>query len=134
MVRYLNIMPLQEPMDLGLNDSAVLSQVGFNVLIRKRSSPDTLMELIRVLSDAGVGVENVSLFGSSAKVLPEKGSYVALRETGGVAPEGTHNDGPAAYRRPSVQVIAYSESYSTARLLAHQAYDALVAVRNRDVA
>lgn len=130
---YLDLSPLQEPFDVGL-DEAGRAQCGFNVVARKRPSGMWVQELIAVLVGAQVGVEKVNVFATSAATIPTgDGPYLSIRPTGGAAPEGTHNDGAAAYRRPGAQVLVRAKSWVAAEAMAIKAYDALVAVRNRQV-
>jgi hypothetical protein len=130
---YLTVDPLQEPTDVGPAEDG-RQQYSFNVLARKRPSVTFLEELLGVLELAGVGAVEVDLFGSSATAIPTgDGPYLVLRETGGTAPKGTHNDGPAAYRCPAAQVLVIARTTAAARTMAHAAYDALIAVSNRYV-
>ena len=137
--QFLLITPLQEPFDLGMDDSG-RAMYAFNVLAMKRPSATFLQELIAVLEAAGVGVENVSIFASSRAVIPdgsESGAPVAilhLKATGGTGPVGTHNDGAGAYRRPGAQIKVYAASTQAAEAMAYAAYNALVGVRNQAVA
>jgi hypothetical protein len=135
---YLSLSPLQEPFDLGLDDSG-REMCAFNMVAMKRPSTTFLEEVIAILVVAGVGVENVSIFASSRAVIPdasEPGAPAAilhLKATGGTPPIGTHNDGAGAYRRPGLQVIAHAASWPAAYAMAHAAYDALLGVRNQAV-
>jgi hypothetical protein len=133
---YLAISALQEPNDLG-PDPASSGRVlcGFNVLVTKRPSASFVQELIRVLVAAGVGIENASIFGSSKAVIPDgPGPYLEVKSTGGTGPLGTHDGGAGAYRRPSAQLIVHAASWPAAEGMALAAYDALLDVRNTEVA
>jgi len=131
---YLNLSPLQEPFDLGELDDAGRAQCAFNLLARKRPSGTFLQELIQALEDAGVGIEGTNIFGTSAAVIPTgPGPFLSIRPTGGMAPEGTHNDGAGAYRRPGVQVLVRAGTWRAAETMALKAYDALIAVRNQEL-
>lgn len=75
---------------------------------------------------AETSATSATVFGSSLAIPPTgDGPFLSVVETPGPAPEGTHTDGPTAYRRPSFQVTARAKSYVTARALAHEAYTAL---------
>jgi hypothetical protein len=133
MTYYLDIQPLQEPFDLEL-DEAGRAQFAFNVLATKRPSATFLQELVAILVDAGVGVEDVSIFLTTKAVIPTgKGPYLSIRPTGGTGPLGTHNGGAAAYRRPGAQLVARASTWQAAEAMAHAAYSALVAIRNQAV-
>jgi len=132
-VWYLGVMPLQEPFDVGLDD-AQRQQVAFNVLATKRPSGSFVQELIALLVAAGVGIEGKTIFGTASAVLPTgPGPILSVKPTGGTGPLGTHNAGPAAYRRPGAQILVRAGTWAAADAMAQAAYDALVAVRNRQV-
>jgi hypothetical protein len=131
---YLAIEVLQEPADvLGL-DSSGRVQLSFNVIATKRASTTWLTDLIAVLVAAGVGVEAATLFNSSLATIPNgAGPFLSVRSTGGAPPEGTHNDGPTAYQRPGAQVLVRGADFQATNAMAYAAYNALAAVRNRDI-
>lgn len=130
---YLEVQPQQEPFDVGPDESG-RAQCVFNVLVTKRASATFVQELIKVLEDAGLGMGKVNLFGTSQAEIPAgDGPYLLVRPTSGTAPQGTHNDGAAAYRRPGAQILATAKTWVAAEALALAAYDALVAVRNQQV-
>jgi len=130
---YLNLSPLQEPFDVGL-DEAGRAQCGFNIVARKRPSGTFVQELLAVLEAAGVGTEKANLFGTSAATIPSgAGPFLSIRPTGGVAPEGTHNHGIGAYRRPGAQILVRAETYAAAEGMALAAYAALIGIRNQEL-
>jgi len=129
---YLSIEPQQEPFDVGPDDRG-RPQVSFNVLCLMRPSSDVVSEVLGILDDAGVGT-SANLFGSSAAILPiDDGPFLVVKSQAGVSPNGTHNGGAAAYRRPGLQLIATASTFVAADALARAAYNALVAVRNQQV-
>jgi hypothetical protein len=134
---YLGIMPLQEPHRLG-PDEAGRCQCIFNVVATKRPSAGTyLWEILKILEVAGVGTVGVDLWGSEATI-PEpdpatERPILIASPTGGAGPLGTHNDGPAAYRRPGMQILVRARTWEAAEAMAQAAYSALVAVRNEAV-
>ena len=135
MTAYMGIFAEQEPFDIGLDDAG-RPQFSFNVLAHSRPSPSFVADVVTLLVDAAVGVRGTTLFESSAAPLPSNDSPVAflhVRTTGGLAPVGTHNDGPTAYRRPSAIVIATARTSAAAEALALAAYNALAAQRNVQV-
>jgi hypothetical protein len=129
-----DIQPLQEPFDLGVEEDTGRAQFAFNVFITKRPSAAFIPELVKILVTAGVGTEDVNIFATSKAVIPTgKGPYLSVKPTGGAGPLGTHNDGPGAYRRPSVQVVARASTWQAAEAMAQAAYTALIDVRNQAV-
>lgn len=131
---YLSLSPQQEPFDLGLPDAAGRIQFSCNFLATKRPSASFIKEIIAALVAAHVGTENVNIFATSMSVIPAgDGPFLSLRATGGVAPVGTHNAGPGAYRRPGLQVLVVAATAVAAEAMALAAYDALVAVQNREL-
>lgn len=132
-VQFLNIVPLQEPFDMGLDDAG-RAQIVFNVLATKRPSESFVAELISILVAAGVGIDGKTIFGTASAVIPAgKGPYLTIKPTGGTGPLGTHNAGTGAYRRPGAQIMVRASSWLVAETMANAAYDALVAVRNQAV-
>lgn len=138
MSRWLGVMPLQEPFDVG-PDEAGRPMCGFNVVVTKRPSDTFADELLAILEAAGVGTPGTNLLASSAVALPKLsdpgggGPFLVLRTTSGAGPKGTHGDGVGAYRRPAAQILVHARHWRAAEVMAHAAYDALVAVKNRDV-
>jgi hypothetical protein len=144
MTWYLEVVPVQEPFDLGLDEPSRLQYV-FNVVATKRPSGTFLEELAQVLEDAGVGTRGTDIFLSSNATMPdENGPFITLTDTGGPGPLRTHNEaGPTAvagssamavsYQRPTAQVVTRARSASACRAKAYAAYSALSAVRNREV-
>lgn len=136
MTKYLAIKPQQEVFDLGATNGLV--QYGFNVLSENRPTPTFLQDLIKILVDAGVGQENVNIFGSSLAEIPDEhshdGAILHIKATSGTAPKGTHNDGPGAYRQPGAQIIVRALNVPDAVAMANAAMDAFLVVRNQDVA
>jgi len=130
---YKWIKTTNEPADvLGVDEKGRI-QYSFNVMANKVSSQTFLEEMISVLVNAGVGVLNITLFGSSVARLPDDPSkwFVTLRETGGAPPERTHNQtSPPAYVQPAAQVIIHAPTTSVAKATAWAAYNALAAVKN----
>lgn len=135
MTYYLSLEPLQEPFDLGELDGAGRVQCEFNVLATRRPSAAFPQELIAILEAAGVGLEGTDIFATSAASIPTgAGPYLSIRPTGGTGPIGTHNAGAGAYRRPGAQFIVRASTWAAAEAMAQAAYDALIAVRNQEVA
>jgi hypothetical protein len=132
---YLGLTPLNEPFDLGPDESGRV-QFSCNFVALKRPSLTFVQEVLAVLEAAGVGTRAVDLFGSSQVAIPGSdvdGPFLTVRSTGGMAPEGTHNAGAGAYRRPGLQVIAHARDASAAEAMAQAAFGALLALRNQAV-
>jgi hypothetical protein len=133
MTYYRNIQPVGELIDAD-PDEFGRAQCTFSVLVTKRPSTTYVLELVAILVAAGVGVANVSIFGTSASAIPSgDGPYLSIRPTAGTAPTGTHNDGTGAYRNPSAQILVTAKTWTAAEAMAQAAYSALIAVRNRNV-
>jgi hypothetical protein len=130
---YLGLTPLGDIIDLGPNERG-RSQHSFNMVAMKRPSNTFILEILAALEAAGVGARNVNMFGTSQAIIPDVDTAVLhVRATGGTAPEGTHNDGAGAYRRPAVQVIVTALTSAASEAMAQAAYTALLGVRNREV-
>lgn len=136
MTDYRSIQAVNEPHDLGALDDAGRRQCGFTVLVWKRPSIAFVEELIRILVDAGVGVKNVTLFGTAGAVLPEGDGppFLHVEPAGGAGAIGTHNDKPAEWdRRPSAEIVVHASTWQAAEAMAQAAYGALMNVRNMAV-
>lgn len=134
MTYWREVEPIQEPFDLGI-DEAGFVQVVFNINVIKNPSRTFLEELTAILVDAGVGVNNTNIFQTTRAIIPDgDGPYLVLIETGGREPERTHNYiSEPAFQRPSAQILVKAESYAAARIMAYDAYDALVGIRNQEI-
>lgn len=84
--------------------------------------------------EGGFGVYGETIFKGSLAVLPAgEGPYISVIETGGASPEGTHNDGIAAYRRPSAQLVFRATAYDDASNLAELVWLYLCKVQSQVV-
>jgi hypothetical protein len=97
-----------------------------------------LDDLVTILTAAGVGVANVSIFASSKATIPTgAGPYISVSETGGTSPDETHNaarfENMPAYQRPNAQIFVRAASYPVARAKAEAAYSALWNVMNQKI-
>lgn len=79
------------------------------------------------LVDRGVGIGGTTIFAGTDVDLPASGTpaILTLLQTGGEAPAGTQNDGPAVLRKPRFQVTARADVYDDALALAELAWAAL---------
>lgn len=92
-------------------------------------------DLVSLITAAGLGTLGTSLFvGSKATFPVGDGPYTSVIETGGTAPEGTHNmvDRPA-YVRPSAQIVVRAKKRDDARNRIQSLYLMLYPVRDRFV-
>lgn len=88
-----------------------------------------------LIEQAGLGTYGTSLFKGSKATYPiGDGPYVTIIETGGTAPEGTHNSPTKpAYVRPSVQIVTRAKKRDDARNRAQALYLLLYPVRDQFV-
>lgn len=133
-VYYREIFPVQEPFDLGLDETG-RPRVAFNIRAIKKPSSTFAEEIVSILVTAGVGVSGTNIFVSSKVSVPAgAGPYLSIIETGGTAPLRKHNSvNTPDFQRPSAQIVARASSYSSARSKAYAAYNALVGIRNTSV-
>lgn len=94
-----------------------------------------LDDLVTELEDAGLGTWGTSIFTSTRANIPKLASGEAtlqLIETGGTAPENTHNAlGQPAFLRPGAQILARADSKKEAEAKAWDAYRVMYRVRNK---
>lgn len=114
MSRYLSITSTQRPFPLEVDDNnRVVWAVNFEG-VAAAAVDKWEEELAQKIVDAGLGTLNTDLFLSPKKPIPTgDGPYTFLIDTGGTAPDETH-DG-ARYERLSVQVTVRAKSYATGR-------------------
>ena len=90
-----------------------------------------LDEIAARLVSSNVGVIGSNIFlGSKASIPSGSGPYLSLVETGGTAPTRIQNKASANTQRPTAQVAVRALSYSVARTMCKQAYDALDGIFN----
>lgn len=136
MARWVYVEMIQSrPIDTGTLDTAGRAVLTFNAVVTKRPSVTFEEEVAAVLDAASVAVENVTMFLSSKAVIPTgAGPYLSILSTGGTAPVQTQNAATIAYERATVQIVVRGVAYKATRALAQAAFNALVVVRNQDVA
>jgi hypothetical protein len=129
MTWYREITPIQEPFDLGLDDSGRHQQV-FNVDIVKAYSKTLRTEIVARLVAQGVGAFGTDIFATKNAIIPTgDGPYLLLIETGGTSPENTHNETVTpAYQRPSIQFTAIAKNPIDAETMVWVVYEALFLV------
>lgn len=123
------------PIDTGVLDTPGRVVLSFNVLVTKVPSEQFEEEVIKVLTTAGVGTENVNIFVSTKAQLPTgAGPYLSLHVGSGPGPINTQNVAGVSYERSLVQVVVRSVNYGLARQMAWAAFNALAVVHNQDIA
>jgi hypothetical protein len=87
--------------------------------------PRTILGVIQRLIDEGVGVAGQTILAGNdpGNVPPDDvDAHIVIHEYGGRTPEGTHNEGFLATRRPSFQIVAKADRYPDAANLAETAF------------
>lgn len=134
MAKYLDIVALQEPFDLGPDATGNRTQWSFNITVIKTESDTFVEEIAALLVAAGVGVLNSTLFlGSAAKIPSGDGPYTSILTTSGTSGLRTHNQSMPAYPRPAARIVVRAKNPVTARATCRAAYTALAGVRNTTV-
>jgi len=83
------------------------------------------------LESKSVGVQAQSIFIGLKVTLPSgDGPYLSILDTGGSAPQFTHNGVRPGIRNPTFQVVCRAKTYLAAMTMARNAYNALSEVRN----
>jgi hypothetical protein len=136
MTRYLEILAVQRPLDVGPDQNA-RSCFSCN-FTATAAAPVTAFEheVAKLLSDAGLGTLGTDLFVGSAAVPPTgTGPYVQIINTGGAPPAETHDD--KRYERLAFQIFVRaggSSGYTTARTRALAIWRELDGTRDVTVA
>jgi hypothetical protein len=134
MARFLQVMLLQEPFDMGIDPKARV-RYGFNIVVEKTESATFIEELIVILRGAQpLWRAGREIFATSGASIPETDSPVLnIIETGGPGGVRIQNQIPPAYMRSGAQIVARAKDPAAARTMAFQAYSALATVSNRTV-
>jgi hypothetical protein len=134
MARFLQVMLLQEPFDMGLDPKARV-RYGFNIVVEKTQSTTFIEELVVILRGAQPSWRfGREIFSTSGASIPEAdGPYLSIIETGGPGGVRIQNQIPPAYMRPGAQIVARAKDPAAARTMAFEAYTALATVSNRVV-
>lgn len=132
MSRYLNLLCIQEPTDVG-TDTNNRSMFSFNVDATVAYPIDKFEEEIaRLIFDAGLGAVGSQVFIGSASVLPTTaGPFISIIRTSGYSPLETHNSDK--YQRPSCQIVTRALGYVVARTRAVAVWQVLDGVRNTTI-
>lgn len=134
MAKFLQVMLLQEPFDMGLDPKTRL-RYGFNIVVEKTPSSTFIEELVAILTAAQPTWRfGRDIYATSAASIPEgAGPYLEILETGGPGGVRIQNQIPPAYMRPGAQIVVRAKDPAAARTMASAAYNALAAVSNRVV-
>lgn len=132
MSEYREILAAHSPLHAGEDDNnRDMYSINFDAVAL---SPTGWLEreLIKLLNDAGLATEGTDAFAGPKKTLPSgAGPYIRVVNTGGAAPEETHNG--KTYERLSAQITVSAKSHDVARVRALAIRDALDGVRNTTV-
>ena len=113
---YLEILSVQRPFDIG-PDSAQPPRCQFSVnfdAVSQGAVTDWEQEVVQLLEDASLATFNTDMWIGTLKVLPVgDGPYIRLIDTGGSAPDTTH-DG-RVYENLSCQIVVTAKSYTVGR-------------------
>jgi hypothetical protein len=134
MARFLQVVLLQEPFDMGLDPKTRL-RYGFNIVVEKTSSTTFIEEVIAILrATQPTWRFGRDIFATTAASIPEgEGPYLEIIETGGPGGSKIQNQIPPAYLRPGAQIVARAKDPSAARTMAWAAWTALSNVSNQTV-
>ncbi len=130
--RYLWITAMQEPFEIGKDSK---DRVIFSCNFEARAAApvvDWEREIVRLISDAGLGTFGGDVFVGSAFDVPDgAGPYVTIINTGGGGPVETHDSGK--YTELSAQILVRASTYEAARLRARSIHAAIDGTRNTTV-
>jgi hypothetical protein len=135
MSRYLEILAEQRPFPFNADES---NRVMFSINFRALAEGPTVSweeELVKVLIDAGLAVAvGTDVFVGPIAVVPLSGDgpFINVIDTGGTAPDETHNG--SIYERLSAQLVIRAKDYTVARTRALAVWRALDGIRNTTIA
>ena len=134
MAKWLQVMLLQEPFDMGLDPSGRL-RYGFNLVVEKTQSTTFIEELVALFrAHKPAWTYGRDIFSTTAASIPVgNGPYLEIIETGGPGGIRIQNQIAPAYQRPGAQIVARAKNPAAARTMAWDAYSALESVSNRVV-
>lgn len=98
-----------------------------------------LEDIESLIASGGVAVSNVTMFLSTAAIIPAgDGPYLLIVETGGMAPERLHTDSDGrldapAYERPMAQIVVRAQNYFAARAMSRAAFDVVDGIYNTTI-
>lgn len=130
--RYLEILARQRPFPFALDEKLRLMYTCNYDALAAAPVADMERELEALLISGGLVTSGETLFGPASEPPDGDGPYVTLLDTGGIAPEETH-DG-RKYERLSFQVVVRASDGSAARASALAIWRLLDGQRNVTVA
>jgi hypothetical protein len=132
--RYLIVRPIQEPYEYPA-DPDRRPAVQFNVQVLRGYSATFLEEVLSILTVAGVGVANETIFLSSQSSFPKDNTttFCVVKEYTGGGGQRIQNQTAPAYSEPNAQLTFRGPTYQSARAMAWAAWTALANVKNQDV-
>lgn len=121
---YLSVNAVQSPISVG-SDIKRRNMWSVNFRVKSYTLPPTFEDdMLSVLSSAGYATLNVDSFIGPNTTIPDgNGPYLLLRDTGGAAPDETHNGD--VYADLSFQVTVYASSYTVGRTRANNIWKTL---------
>lgn len=138
MSRYLSISARNEPFALGQldPDKRLVFSLNFDIQIDGSIVGLIEQEIITRLSESGIGTQytlsnpsGIIFIGPKAIIPTGPGPYINILSTGGVYPIEFHNN--HKIRRPSVQILVYSNSYTVGTTKAYEIFNSLHGFRRQ---
>jgi len=131
--RYLEILALQRPFPFNTDaNNRIMFSVNFEALAAAPSD-DWEQELVKLLTTAGLATFGTDTFiGPGSDPPSGAGPYITIIDTGGRAPDETHNG--SIYERLSAQIVIRAVDYQVARTRALAVWRELHGQRNVTVA
>jgi len=132
---YREILAVQSPFDIG-SDKNRRKMFSCNYeVVATAPVTDFLREMGKLINTAGLGTFATDMFLGTEAILPETdGPFVTLINTGGEAPESTHDSSLGhTYESLSFQVVTTARSYNDSNTRALAIWRLLDGVRNTTV-
>lgn len=135
--KYLRIVELQPPFDLGVLDENQRACWSFNITATKEPSGTFEKELVAILVAASVvvyveeggGANNVFM-SAKASIPKAEGPYLQILASGGVSGSRIQNSLRPVIEYPSAQITVRAKSAAAAEAMTRAAYAALLDIRN----
>lgn len=121
---YLSSEAVQSPISVG-SDVKRRNMWSVNFRVKSYTLPSTFEDdMLSLLSSAGYATPNVDSFIGPNTTIPDgNGPFLLLRDTGGAAPDESHNK--EVYTDLSLQVTVYASSYTMGRTRANNIWKTL---------
>ena len=129
MSRYLELLSVQRPFSIGVDDvNRAMYSCNF-VAVAAQPVAKFEEEVGRLVFDAGLGTFGTNMFiGPPSSVPSGEGPFIHIIDTGGTSPLETHNGDK--YERMSCQIVVRGTNRQTARTRALAIWRALDGQRN----